>query len=75
MLKKINIILGIIVAMGIFYASQTFSNSNTSEEVQTTVQLQEIPRPGTEGDEWEEFNNLMGPQGISTDQECEQSAR
>jgi len=71
MLKNINIILGIIVAMGIAYATQTLTDSTTEAEVKITPQLFEIPRPGSDHDEWEEFNNLLGPQGISTDQECE----
>ena len=29
------------------------------------------PLPGSEGDEWEEFNNLMGSKQASTDQEQE----
>ena len=75
MLKRTNIILGIMLAVGIIYTSQVFSAPEPESAPAVAVQLQEIPRPGTEGDEWQEFNNLMGPQGISTDQECEQSAR
>jgi|TARA_R110000824_G_scaffold50879_3_gene141814 hypothetical protein len=71
MLKNINIILGIIVTVGIVYTFQTLSNSNSVAEQEASTQLFEIPRPGSAGDEWEEFNNLLGPQGISTDQECE----
>ena len=71
MLKKTNIILGIMVAMGIIYASQAFSTPEPIKAEPVTIQLLEIPRPGTEGDEWQEFNNLLGPQGISTDQEYE----
>ena len=57
--------------MGIAYATQTLTDSTTEAEVKITPQLFEIPRPGSDHDEWEEFNNLLGPQGISTDQECE----
>jgi len=76
MLKQINIILGIIVTIGIAYSSYAITTEPAAVEqtpVEQSVIIQDFgrPLPGSEGDEWEEFNNLMGSKQASTDQEQE----
>ena len=76
MLKYINIILGIIVAMGIFYSSYTETTEPVVMEappVEQPVVIKDFgsPLPGSEGDQWEEFNEFLGSIQDSTDQEQE----
>ena len=76
MLKNINIILGITVMIGIIYSSYAITiDSAATEEPIVEQQIVDpgfdTPMPGTEGDQWEEFNNLMGSHQASTDQEQE----
>ena len=71
MLKQINIILGLIVATGIIYGSHLLSTEPVVVEEPVVKIGYDTPAPGSEGDQWEEFNNLMGSQQASTDQEQE----
>ena len=76
MLKYINIILGAIVATGIIYSSFTIATEPALVETPQPVHPTEIkdfgtPLPGSEGDQWEEFNEFLGSIEDSTDQEQE----
>jgi len=76
MLKQINIILGIIVAIGIAYSSYTITTEPATVEqppMEQPVIIQDFgrPLPGSEGDQWEEFNEYLGSIQDSTDQEQE----
>ena len=72
MLKNINIILGIIVACGVVYSSYAITTEPAKIEKQPVV-IQDFgtPFPGSEGDEWEKFNEYLGSIQDSTDQEQE----
>ncbi len=71
MLKQINIILGLIVIFGIIYGSHMLTEEPVAVEQPVVKIGYDTPSPGSEGDQWEEFNNLMGSQQASTDQEQE----
>ncbi len=71
MLKQINIILGIIVAIGIAYSSYTITTEPATVEQPVIIQDFGRPLPGSEGDQWEEFNEYLGSIQDSTDQEQE----
>ncbi len=76
MLKNINIILGIIVACGVVYSSYAITTEpakieELSEEQTVIIQDFGAPFPGSEGDEWEKFNEYLGSIQDSTDQEQE----
>ena len=76
MLKQINIILGIIVTIGIAFSSYTITTEPATVEQPQMEQsdiIQDfgIPLPGSEGDEWEKFNEYLGSIQDSTDQEQE----
>ena len=79
MLKNINIILGIIVGMGIIYSSYSITTEPVAIE-EPNLERQELiqdfgsPLPGSEGDQWEEFNDFLGSIEDSTDQEQDESA-
>ena len=78
MLKYINIILGTLVGIGIIYASYTVTTEPVMvETVQPPpVEIKDFgsPLPGSEGDEWEEFNEFLGSIEDSTVQEQDESA-
>tara|TARA_Y100000593_G_C4280190_1_gene322367 strand:- start:83 stop:310 length:228 start_codon:yes stop_codon:yes gene_type:complete len=75
MLKYINIILGTIVATGIIYSSFTITTEpatvETPPEQPVIIKDFGTPLPGSEGDQWEEFNEFLGSIEDSTDQEQE----
>ena len=72
MLKQMNIILGLLVATGLIYASHTLTTPEPVVVEEASYKIgYDTPSPGSEGDQWEEFNNLMGSQQASTDQEQE----
>tara|TARA_Y100001972_G_C7518112_1_gene261481 strand:+ start:386 stop:631 length:246 start_codon:yes stop_codon:yes gene_type:complete len=79
MLKNINIILGIAVMIGVIYSSHVLTNELGTVEEPTAEQHVfdpgfDTPMPGTEGDQWKEFNDLMGSIQDSTVQEQDESA-
>ena len=72
MLKHINIILGLLVTIGVIYASHTLTTPEPTIVEESSIKIgYDTPSPGSEGDQWEEFNDLMGSQQASTDQEQE----
>ena len=78
MLKYINIILGTLVGIGIVYASYTVTTEPAMVETvqQPSIETQDFgqPLPGSEGDQWEEFNEFLGSIEDSTVQEQDESA-
>ena len=72
MLKQINIILGLSIVTGVIYSSYILSSPEPVAMEEPVVRPgYDTPMPGSEGDQWEEFNNLMGSIQDSTDQEQE----
>ena len=61
MLKNINIILVLIVTVGILYSSHIILEPDTIVIEQSLRQGYDTPSPGSEGDEWEYLNELLGP--------------